>query len=225
MIRAFLLSIGQLGDRAIVRVLALSLAVTLAIFVLVGAGLYVGIDAALAWATGQRDETGLAAVATVVVGVGIAWLAFRIVAIAVIGLFADDVVAAVEARHYPAALVSARPVGLAASLRMSAGSAMRALVANIVMLPVYLLLLLTGVGTPIAFLLVNGWLLGRDLGDMAAARHLPVAALRPLAKANRVERMLLGVAVAGLLVVPVVNLFAPIIGAAMATHLFHRGKA
>ena len=34
----------------------------------------------------------------------------------------------------------------------------------------------------------------------------------------------LGLAVAGLFVVPLANLFAPILGAAMATHLFHGGR-
>ncbi len=225
MITAFLLSTRQLGDRAILAVLAKSLGLTLAIFVALGVGLYVALDTAMTWASGQRDGVGIVAIATLVIGIGIAWLTFRIVAIAVIGLFADEVVAAVEAKHYPAALARAHPIGFATSLRMGAGSAARAILANLAMLPVYLVLILTGVGTPIAFLLVNGWLLGRDLGDMAAARHVPAAALRPLARTKRGERMLLGVAVTALLVVPLVNLFAPIIGAAMATHLFHRGKA
>jgi uncharacterized protein involved in cysteine biosynthesis len=34
----------------------------------------------------------------------------------------------------------------------------------------------------------------------------------------------LGVIVSGLLTVPVINLFAPILGAAMAAHLFHGRK-
>ncbi len=225
MVTAFLLSVRQLGDRAILAVLAKSLGVTLAIFVALGVGLYVALDAAMTWASGQRDGVGIVAIATLVIGVGVAWLTFRIVAIAVIGLFADEVVAAVEAKYYPDALARAHPIGVAASLRMGAGSAARAILVNLVMLPVYLVLIVTGIGTPIAFFLVNGWLLGRDFGDMAAARHVPAAALRPLATANRGARMLLGLAVTALLVVPLVNLVAPIIGAAMATHLFHRGKA
>ena len=224
MIVALFLSVRQLGDRAILSMLAKSLALTLAIFFAMGVGIYLALDAAMIWATGQRDGVGIVAIATLAIGVGAAWLAFRVVAIAVIGIFADDVVAAVEARHYPASLARARSVGIAASLRMGAGSAARTILTNLAMLPIYLLLILTGVGTPIAFFLVNAALIGRDLGDMVAARHSSVAALRPLAKAKRGERMLLGLVVTALLVVPLLNLVAPIIGAAMATHLFHRGQ-
>ncbi len=49
---------------------------------------------------------------------------------------------------------------------------------NLLLSPLYLILLVTGVGTALAFFLVNGWLLGRDLGDMVAARHMPRDELR-----------------------------------------------
>jgi hypothetical protein len=55
----------------------------------------------------------------------------------VIGLFADGVVEAVEARHYPEALASARPLPFARSLAMGAGSAARAIAWNIAALPLY----------------------------------------------------------------------------------------
>ena len=137
---------------------------------------------------------------------------------------ADGVVAAVEARHYPAALSSARAVPLHRSMRMGLGSAARFLLVNLVMTPVYLALLVTGVGTAAAFFVVNARLLGRDLTDMVASRHLPGAAMRDWRTANTGGRFLLGLAGTGLFVVPVVNLLAPVLGAAMATHLFHRTR-
>ena len=48
MLRAFTLSLGQLGDAAILRVLAKSLALTVAIFVLLGLALFGGLHAAFA---------------------------------------------------------------------------------------------------------------------------------------------------------------------------------
>ena len=146
------------------------------------------------------------------------------VAIAVIGLFGDAIVAAVEARHYPAAHAVAREVGFVRSGRMALASAARALGINLAMTPVYLALLFTAIGPAIAFFLVNGWLLGRDLGDMVASRHMDDATMRGWRKATRGQRFVLGLAVAGLFVVPLANLFAPILGAAMATHLFHGGE-
>jgi len=221
MVRAFLLSMAQLGDAAILRVLGKSLLVTLALFVAAGVALYLALHAAFARLVGSDYGGGLAGVAVVVLlGLG-AWLLFRVVAIAVIGVFADDVVAAVEAKHYPAAHARARDVSMGRSLRMGIGSAARAILVNLLMVPLYIALLFTAIGAAVAFFLVNGWLLGRDLGDMVASRHGTDATMRGWREATRGRRFALGLAGTGLFVVPVVNLLAPILGAAMATHLFH----
>ncbi|MEH3159029.1 MAG: EI24 domain-containing protein, partial [Sphingomonas taxi] len=84
--------------------------------------------------------------------------------------------------------------------------------------------LFTAIGPAIAFFLVNAWLLGRDLGEMVASRHMDDAAMRGWRRATRGERFVLGLAGTGLFVVPLLNLFAPIVGAGMATHLFHASK-
>ena len=221
-ISAFLLSIGQLGDPAIRRVLARSLALTLAIFVALGLGVWWGARAALsAWAGGHSGE--IASVVAFLIVLLALWLLFRAIAILVIGIFADDVVAAVEAKHYPSALASARAVPFPRAMAMGARSGLRFVAVNLVLLPVYIALLVTGVGTAVLFFAVNAWLLGRDLGDMVAARHMGDAAMRGWRKATGGPRFLLGLAVTGMFVVPILNILAPILGAAMATHLFHGG--
>lgn len=219
MIAALALSFAQLADRRVLAVLAKSLLVTILLFLGVGAGAWWLIVLLLAgWSGGEW----LASVAAVVLLVFGGWLLFRAVAVAVVGLFADEVVEAVEARHYPDALRTARPVPFARGAAMGLRSAARAIGVNAAMLPLYLLLLATGVGAPALFFAVNAWLLGRDLTDMVAARHLAPAAIRPFRAATRGERFLLGLAAAGLFVVPGLNLLAPVLGAAAATHLFHR---
>lgn len=218
MVRAFWLSVQQLGDPAILRVLALSLAITLAVFVALGAGAWWLIDGALGGVSWHGTLAGVAATLLTVLG---GWLLFRAVAMLVVGLFADTIVAAVERRHYPRALASARPVSLARGLRMGLASAGRFVAINLLAAPVYIGLLVTGVGTAAAFFVVNGWLLGRDLGEMVAARHLPAAAMRDWRAATAGRRFALGLAATGLFVVPLLNILAPVLGAAMATHLFH----
>ena len=220
MIRAFLLSIGQLGDRAMTGVLVRSVLLTLALFALFGAGAWWAIDALLARWTAH--DAALSTAATILLVAALFFFAFRAVAVAVIGLFADTIVTAVERRHYPAALATARPVPFARGLAMGLGSAGRFVAVNLILLPAYAALLVTGVGTAALFFVVNGWLLGRDLGDMVAARHLSPAAMRGWRAATGPRRFALGLAATGLFVVPVVNILAPLIGAAMATHLFHR---
>jgi uncharacterized protein involved in cysteine biosynthesis len=220
MMRAFLLSLGQLGDRAVLAVFVKSLAVTIAVFAVAGFALWYAVQALLAHWIGW-GATGLATAFAAVATVLALWLLFRAVAVAVVGLFADEVVAAVERRHYPAALASARPVPFARGLAMGLRSAVRVIAVNLILLPLYIVLLATGIGTAAAFLIVNGWLLGRDLGDMVAARHLDRAGMASWRRATKGQRFLLGLADATLFLIPFVNLAAPVLGAAMATHLFH----
>ena len=218
MIRAFLLSLAQLGDPPVLRVFVKSMAVTLLIFAGLGAVIWWGTRAIV-------GIDGVAAAVAVAVTILAFWLVFRAVAIAVVGVFADEVVAAVEARHYPAALAGARGVPFHRGLMMGLTSAARVVGVNLLMLPVYVALLVTGVGTAAAFFIVNGWLLGRDLGDMVAARHLDAAAMRGWRATTKAPRFLLGLANTGLFVVPVLNIAAPVLGAAMATHFFHTNRA
>ena len=221
MVPAFLLSIGQLGDRRILAVLAKSLAVTLALLATLGTALWYAGVALAGWA-GLDAASGVAGVVALVAGVAFGWLLFRALAVAVVGLFADEVVAAVEARHYPAALQTARPVPFARGMAMGAGSVTRAILWNVAASPLYVVLLATGVGTAIGFFAVNAALLGRDLGDMVAARHRTASELPAFRRATRLPRLALGAVGTALLLVPIVNLVAPVLGAAMATHLFHR---
>ena len=235
MIRAFILSLAQLGDRAILKVFVKSMALTFAIFAALGLMSWWGTAAALgAWVgpevgpeIGQGVWQGAGALATafaLFVTLLALWLLFRAVAILVVGVFADDVVAAVERRHYPAAIAGARTVSLRRGLAMGVRSALRFVGVNLLLAPLYIVLLATGIGTPALFFAVNAWLLGRDLGDMVAARHLGDTDMAAWRRATIARRFLLGLGGTALFVVPFVNILAPILGAAMATHLFHESR-
>jgi CysZ protein len=229
MIRALAASFDQLTDAAILRVLAKSLAITLVLT----AGLAVlasygsaalfnhWVDTAPQDSTYQVAEGVLGALMAIAIFV----FGFRLIAIPVISVFADDVVAAVEARHFPSAAKRARRVSIATSLRLGLGSVARLIGFNLLALPGYIVLAITGVGTVLLFGLVNALLLGRDLGEMVAVRHLDPEARAGWLRATRIERLILGLIVTGLFLVPLINLIAPVIGAAMATHLFHAQKA
>lgn len=194
------------------RLLAKTLALTLLLFGLLGFGLWAGFHAArlhFGWGGGGLAEaaaTGLAVIAT-------GWLLFRTVAMLVMGLFADDVIVAVERDNYPDAAATARPVGVTRSLHFALRSLGRTLGWNLLALPAYILLLVTGIGTIGLFLAVNAYLLGRDLADMVEPRH---PGLPPIPRGSR---WLLGLVSALLFLIPIVNLLAPIWSAAMAVHM------
>ncbi len=139
---------------------------------------------------------------------------------AVINFFADEVVQAVEARHYPEAAARARDLPVGEQVSTSLKAALRALAVNLVALPFALLLLVTGIGPALLLWLVNAALLGRELQEIVWLRHR-LGKIDP-APVGRIERFMLGGAVAALLALPFVNLLAPILGAAAATHLIHR---
>lgn len=213
---------GQLTDPAVLRVLAKSIAVTLLIFVALGVGAGFGVDALLdRWDVAGGGSAG-AVVGLLLTLVG-GWLLFRIVALAVLQFFADEVVRAVEAKHYPRELAAARDVPWREELAMSARSTLRAVLVNLVALVLAIPLLFTAVGPALLFWAVNAWLLGRELQELAWVRHRHVSTGdRPPLSA--LTRFLLGGTIAGLLAVPFVNLLAPVIGAAAAVHLVHRRK-
>ncbi len=222
MISAFFKSLGQLGDRAILSALLWTVLCAVLIFVLSGWALW----QALAWATARyggplSDYAGWTGVIAAFGTIIAFWFWWRVVAIAVLQLFADRIVIAVERKHYPQAAASARDLPWGPSLTMALRSLGRALLYNALALPFALILLFTGVGAPMLFLAVNAVLVGRDLDEMVAARHPALDQTAP----SRTSRFVLGLVANLLLLVPLVNLFAPIIAAAMATHLFHQRGA
>ncbi|PKP62803.1 MAG: hypothetical protein CVT87_05445, partial [Alphaproteobacteria bacterium HGW-Alphaproteobacteria-9] len=165
-------------------------------------------------------DDGWAKVAAVLLVPVAMWLLFRIVALAVLQFFADEIVAAVEARHYPAQAATARALPFRRDLANSLRGLRRALGYNALALPVAGALIFTAIGPALVFLTVNAVLLGRELTDMAWLRHC--AGDEAGNPAGRGERMLLGAAIAGMMLVPLVNLIAPIIGAAAGAHLVLR---
>lgn len=221
-ITALTKAVGQLLDPAVLRVLVKTVALTVLIFVGLGLALYRGliwIGSEMSWGSdGFVEAVGAALLALLM-----AWLLFRVVALAVLQFFADEIVAAVERRHYPDAAKAAKALPLPRDLANSLKGAGRALFYNALALPVAGLLLFTAIGPAVVFLLVNAVLLGRELTDMAWLRHCEGdSGGNPVSPTTRV---MLGGAVAGLMLLPFVNLIAPVIGAAAGTHVMHLAKA
>lgn len=217
MLHALALALARIADRRLLPIWLKSLAVTLLACVALGVAGWNGLNALILRYYGDAGVSQLAAALLVLIG---AWLLWRIVALAVLQFFADEVVQAIEARDYPEMAATARKLGWREEAGRALGGAGRALLFNLLALPVALVLIVTGIGAPLVFLGVNAVLLGRELQDMVWLRHRPSkdapAPLGPL------ERLALGGVTAFLLTVPVVNFIAPFLGAACAVHLIHR---
>ncbi|BAI95145.1 hypothetical protein Sj15T_30440 [Sphingobium sp. TA15] len=206
---------------AALRLLVKTLLLTLLAFALLAAALWTGIHAArlhFGWATGAGWGGLAEATATAIAVIAVGWLLFRATAMAIMSLFADDIIVAVERDSYTAAAARARPVGWGRSLGFALRSVLRTLGWNLLALPAYLLLLVTGIGTLGLFLILNAALLGRDMADMVEPRHPD---LPPIPRGGR---WLMGLASALIFLVPGLNLLAPIWSAAMAVHMLHGAR-
>jgi len=139
------------------------------------------------------------------------------VASAISSLFLDRVAGAVERRHY-SHLPDAAGLPLADALRDTVAFLGVLIGANLVAWILYLFF------APFAifiFWALNGYLLGREYFQMAAARRVGRSGARDLWRANRVTIWLAGILMVAPLSIPIVNLIVPALGAATFTHLFH----
>jgi CysZ protein len=220
----FLKAVGQLGDRRFAGVLAKGVGLTVVGLALatwsVVAGLgwllpdtfslpWVGevgfVDEAVSWAA-----VGLMLVLSVVLMVP--------VAAAVVGFFLEDIAAAVEARHYPAAgAVTPLSIGVQAADALRFFGVLVA--ANLVAVVLYF-----GVPplAPFVFWAVNGYLLGREYFQLVAMRRLGLEGAAALRRRHGLRLWIAGVLMAVPLSLPVVNLLVPVLGVAVFTHQFHR---
>ena len=137
---------------------------------------------------------------------------------AIISLFLEHVVQAVEDKHYPhLPTVAGMPLGEAFFDMVN--FLLVLLAVNLIALLLYALFFPVA---PFIFWGLNGFLLGREYFQMVATRRLGRAEARALRKRHTGKIWLAGTLVAVPLSVPLVNLVIPILAVATFTHLFHQ---
>lgn len=211
LVRAF----AELGDPNVRR--ALWLGIGLAALTLTG--LILGVDWLLGWAA-QTSYGWLNTIVEVLGVLGtvvVSWFLFPGIVVAVSSLFLERVVDATEARYFPD-LPPARPLPLAKALPASLRLLGLSLLLNLAALPLYFVPLLN---LPL-WLLLNGYLVGREYAELVGLRRVEPEALAVLRRQQRGMFLLTGVVIALLLTIPVVNLVAPIVGASLMAQRFHR---
>lgn len=211
LLRAF----SMLREPRVRAVLWLGIALSL----LTLAGLAVGVDLLVRWLSdtgyGWLDATFqvLGVLGTVVV----AWFLFPGVVVAVSSVFLDRVVDATEERFFPQL-----PPTVAVPLNAALPAALRlfgvTVLLNLLALPIYFVPL---INLP-AWLALNGYLVAREYVELVGLRRLPHAIVATLRRDNRWTFWMSGVLIAFLLAIPVLNLIAPIVGAAFMTLRFQR---
>lgn len=138
----------------------------------------------------------------------------------VAGFFLDEIAAKVEVGAFPADPVG-RGLPLGETLLTSVKFFGAVILANLVAL---VLLLLPGINL-VAFLLANGYLLGREYFELAALRHRPYAEARLMRRENGGRVFAAGLLVALFVMIPVVNLATPLFATSFMVRLHKRISA
>ncbi len=208
--------LAQLDDARLWRIVVKAALAALVLLALVVTAITTAANWFVATGYGWLDALApwLAGTGSVV----LALLVLPLAAMSVLGLFVDDVAAAVEARCYPD-LPPATPLGIAAGAVQSLRLLLVAGVLNLLALPFYLLL--PGLNV-VLFLILNGYLLGREYFEAVATRRLTSSAAAALRREHRGAVFAAGVLIAAVALVPGVNLLVPVLGTALMVHRVQR---
>jgi CysZ protein len=220
----FLRALGQIGDRRILRVMALGGALAIALLF----GIYLVLIGVIGWfvpgsltipligpVEGVDTLFGWGSLVLVLV---LSVFMMVPVAAAFTAFFLEEVADAVEDRNYPG-LPEVRPLGIWDSLVEGVG-----LMGLLLAVSLLSLLLWPFAGPVMPFLAwgINGYLLGREYFTLVAARRLGRDGARAMRLRHSGQVWLAGVLMAAPLSFPLINLLVPVLGVATFTHLFHR---
>lgn len=220
----FLKALGQIGDRRFRKVLMLGVGLTLlllaviTVIVVTAVGWFVPETVTLPWIgeIGWIDNALSWAVLPLMLLLSVVLMVP--VASAFTSIFLDEVADAVEEVHYPH-LSQAPRASFADGLRDSIAFLGVLIGANLLAVVAYLIV---PPAAPVIFLLMNGYLLGREYFQLVAMRRLGRDGAKVARSRHGVKIWMAGTLMAVPLTVPVVNLLIPILGAATFTHLYHR---
>jgi CysZ protein len=208
-------ALGIVFEPAMLGVVFRSFLLTLLLFGLMFAAVQYGIQhlPPLHWAW---LNISVSLIASLLVIVALVFLGVPVAALFA-SLFLGGIARRVEKKYYPAdADVPGAPflTYVFTGLRLAAF----VIVVSLALLPVDVMV--PGVGS-LASWVADGWLLGREFFELVALRHLSRADADAMRRRHGYGVLGAGMVIALLAMIPIVNFFAPLFGAAFMVHVFH----
>ncbi|MFA5121954.1 EI24 domain-containing protein [Zavarzinia sp.] len=182
-------------------------------------GAYAGLGYAPSTGWGWLDEA-IRIAGGVLMAIGLAFV-FPLVMTTLQSLFLDEAAAKVTRRDYPGESPG-RDVGMVDGTVAGLRFLVIAIALNLAALPLQIVGLFVPLLNLLVFLILNGYLVGREYFEQVAMRHAPVKAASALRRANRMVVFGAGLLGTALMVVPIVNLIAPLVTVAAMVHLERR---
>ncbi|MFW0777917.1 MAG: EI24 domain-containing protein [Rickettsiales bacterium] len=205
---AFTKAVGSLFAPGMIGILLMSLVITITAL----ACFFFGASAFFFWLFESSWLAWLGAF-----GSGIfSWFLFPAIMPIIVNFFDTRIVRLIERHQYPHAQGAIEPPFLPEFLH-DARFTLKALLLNLLALPFYLI----PVVNLLLFYSLNGYLLGKEFFIMVARQHIPIDDAVALHKRHTRTASLAGTGLAIAATIPIINLFAPIWGIAVMTHLYH----
>ena len=227
-LQSFTKAIQQLPDQCLRRVLLIGTVGSLTIFVLLWVVFWWAADTIACesvWGanwlmvTFPSVASAVGSVAFIVVMVIVTFLLFPAIITIIVGFFLEDVIQAVEARHYPGQTAPRRqPVSEVLGITTKFALLVAGL--NILFLPIYLLLFLVPPLNIILYYIMNGYLLSREYYELVALRRLKPQQVRQLRRRHRGRILLAGLILVFFMTIPIINLITPVLAAAFMAHIY-----
>lgn len=150
----------------------------------------------------------------IISGIG-GWFMLPVLVVLISGTFQEITIHRVELAEYPDKVRSLEP-GFWTDIVHDVRFTLKAIGLNLLVLPFYFI----GIGFLLSVLL-NSYLLGREFFETAAGYHLGKPQARELGRQNRKMVYSSGFVITLLTLLPVANLFSPLIAVVWMVHLYH----
>lgn len=238
-IRAISLALGQIGDPAFRKVMIVGVVGALIVFI--------GLWILTAWGVGLVPWTELPLIGWIFSGMAsvlewfgewmgdwfafagdiafgavmltVIFLLFPAVTTTIVSLFLDEIIGAVEDKHYPG---RGEPRSQPAMELIGQSLKFLAIVVgiNILALPIYAILLFLPPLNLVFYYVLNGYLVGREFYEMVAVRRMTPEEAIVLRKRFSGRVVLAGAVIVFCMTVPILNLLVPVLAAAAMVHVF-----
>ncbi|MAZ99326.1 MAG: hypothetical protein CMM39_07805 [Rhodospirillaceae bacterium] len=135
-------------------------------------------------------------------------------------IYSDSIVDHIEKKYYPSRLgmrqIKLSELGFSISKNFCI-----TIIVNILLAPVYLIGTFFPIISFLIFYSVNGYLIGKELFETVASRHLEMKDRYLLKKQNNSKVIIGGIIMVGISTIPILNLIAAVLGIVFMTHFFH----
>ncbi len=219
-------AISQIGDPVLRRVVLIGIGGSGLVFVLLSALVWwifsaqVDLTSLSLWGWVESLLDWIAGFVVVMSLIVVSAILFPGVATIIVGFFLEDVVAAVEKKHYPGE-PPARPQPVSEVFASTVRFALSVIGLNLLCLPLYLILMFVPPFNLVLYYLLNGYLVSREYFELVALRRMGPAAALQMRRQSRGRILMAGILLTFLLTIPIINFLTPVIATAFMVHVFH----